>query len=141
MSMSKGRLVRALVLLVSLGAIFSWAAPQSWATVANVDDDSYKKEVEDSALPVFIDFYAVWCGPCKKIAPFLDELSTEYSGKIKFVRIDVEKAPKSAERFNAEELPTLILRSKKLGKGVAITGYRSKEDLKTFIEDALKKVQ
>jgi thioredoxin len=141
MFLSKDRLARALTLVLAVFALFAFALPLAWATVASVDDSSYKKEVEDSSLPVFIDFYAVWCAPCKKVSPIVDELSTEYSGKIKFVRVDVDKAPKTAERFNAQQLPTLLLLSKKVSKGVSITGFRTKEDLKAFIEDGLKKVQ
>jgi len=141
MFLSKDRLARALTLVLSVFALFVLAVPLAWATVASVDDSSYKKEVEDSTLPVFIDFYAVWCAPCKKVSPIVDELSTEYSGKVKFVRVDVDKAPKTAERFNAQQLPTLLLLSKKVSKGVSITGFRTKEDLKAFIEDGLKKVQ
>jgi thioredoxin 1 len=113
----------------------------AWAAVDNVDDANYKKEVEDSSVPVFIDFYAVWCAPCKKVSPLVDELATEYSGKVKFVRVDVDKAPKTAEKFNAEQLPTLVVLSKKVSKGVSMTGYHSKDDLKAFIESSLKKVQ
>src|SRR5208283_3632452 len=138
MFLSKDRLARALTLVLSVFALFVLAVPLAWATVASVDDSSYKKEVEDSTLPVFIDFYAVWCAPCKKVSPIVDELSTEYSGKVKFVRVDVDKAPKTAERFNAQQLPTLLLLSKKVSKGVSITGFRTKEDLKAFIEDGLK---
>jgi len=112
----------------------------AWASVSDVDDASYKKEVEESTLPVFIDFYATWCNPCKKVSPTVDELSDEYKGRIKFVRVDVDKAPKTAEKFSADQLPTLLLRSKKLPRGVFVTGMKSKEQLKAFIEDALKKV-
>jgi thioredoxin len=141
MSLSKGLLKPALAHVLFALAIFVSAVPQSWAAVDSVDDGSYKKEVEDSTLPVFIDFYAVWCAPCKKVSPIIDDLSNEYSGKIKFVRVDVDKAPKTAERFNAEQLPTLLLLSKKVSKGVSITGFHTKEELKAFIESSLKKVQ
>jgi thioredoxin 1 len=141
MSLSKDRLARALTLVLSLAASFTLALPSTWAAVDSVDDSSYKREVEDSALPVFIDFYAVWCEPCKKVSPIVDQLSTEYSGKIKFVRVDVDKSPKTAERFNADQLPTLVLLGKKVTKGVSITGFRTKEALTAFIEDGLKKVQ
>jgi thioredoxin 1 len=132
---------RVLMRILSVAVLFACVFPASLAAVDTVDDANYKKEVEDSALPVFVDFYAVWCAPCKKVSPIVDELATEYSGKIKFVRVDVDKAPKTAEKFNAEQLPTLVLLSKKMSKGVSITGYHTKDDLKTFIENSLKKVQ
>jgi len=125
-------------LLLSLGV---GSITSARAAVSTVDDSNYKTEVEDSTSPVFIDFYATWCGPCKKVSPIVDELSEEYKGQIKFVRVDVEKAPKTAERFKADQLPTLVLRGKNLTKGVSIVGYQSKERLKAFIEGSLPKVQ
>jgi len=131
--LSKGALV--FVLTLALNPISA-----ARAAVSDVDDASYKKEVEEATLPVFIDFYATWCGPCKKVSPAVDDLSVEYQGRIKFVRIDVDKAPKTAEKFSADELPTLLLRSKKLPRGVYVTGMKSKDELKKFIDEALKKV-
>jgi thioredoxin len=145
MSSYKDRLARALARVVCVVAcvatVILSTIPVTMAAVESVDDSSFKKEVDESSLPVFIDFYAVWCAPCKKVSPIIDELSTEYSGKIKFVRVDIDKAPKTAERFSADSLPTLVLLSKKVSKGVSISGYRTKEALTAFIEDALKKVQ
>jgi len=124
-----------------LASVIALSQPVSaWATVSDVDDASYKKEVEEASLPVFIDFYATWCNPCKRVSPIVDDLSDDYKGRIKFVRVDVDKAPKTAERYSADELPTLLLRSKKLPRGVFVTGMKTKEQLKAFIEDALKKV-
>jgi thioredoxin 1 len=125
----------AVVVSVSLGS-----RQPALAEVLSVDDSSYKAEIEDSSKPVFIDFYATWCGPCKKIAPVVEELAEEYKNTVKFVRVDVDKAPKTAERFNIEPLPTLVLRSKKVGKGFSLTGLQSKDAIKKFIDDNLKKI-
>ncbi|MBS1993421.1 MAG: thioredoxin fold domain-containing protein [Cyanobacteria bacterium SZAS LIN-2] len=125
---------------LAVSAVLISATGAAWATVANVDDSSFKKEVEEETLPVFIDFYATWCGPCKKVSPAVDDLSVEYKGRVKFVRVDVDKAPKTAEKYSADQLPTLLLRSKKMPKGVYVTGMKTKEELKSFIDDALKKV-
>ena len=110
------------------------------ADVIAVDDSSYKEEIEEAGKPVFIDFYATWCGPCKRVAPLVDELSDEYKNKVKFVRVDVDKSPKTAEKFKIEPLPTMLLRSKKVSAGFTLTGLKTKEEIKAFIDETLKKI-
>ncbi|MBU6453960.1 MAG: thioredoxin [Cyanobacteria bacterium REEB67] len=133
-----GTLVRPL--LLAFVPILLCGVQPVLADVLNVDDGSYKAEVEESATPVFIDFYATWCGPCKTIAPAVDELSDQYRNTVKFVRVDVDKAPKTAERYGIEPLPTLVVRSKKVSKGFALSGVQSKEAIKKFIDESLKKL-
>ena len=74
-----------------------------------VSSDEFKAVVEDSAEPVLIDFYATWCGPCRMIAPLLEELSTTYEGKVKFVKIDIDDAPDIAGRYAVSSVPTLLM--------------------------------
>ncbi len=72
-----------------------------------VTDENFEAEVLNSELPVLVDFYAQWCGPCKMLAPILDELSTEYEGKWKIVKCDIDEAPKTAEKYEVQSIPTL----------------------------------
>ncbi len=77
--------------------------------VQNITDAQFEQEVLFSELPVFLDFYADWCGPCKAIAPILEELSQRYGDRIKFVKVDVDKNPYAAQAFRVQSIPTLAL--------------------------------
>ncbi|MFH1355412.1 MAG: thioredoxin [Candidatus Omnitrophota bacterium] len=99
-------------------------------------DTNFKNEVLDSDLPVLVDFWAAWCGPCKMIAPLLEELAKEYSKKIKIGKVDVEANPKTATTYAVMSVPTLIFF--KDGKIMEqIIGVLSRSDLKRKIEDNL----
>jgi len=99
-------------------------------------DHSFKKEVLDSELPVLIDFWASWCGPCKMIAPLIDELAKEYAGKMKIGKIDVDANPKVATEYGVMSIPTIIFfkKGKIMGQ---LVGAASKSDLKRKIEENL----
>lgn len=75
----------------------------------NVTDASFNADVENSELPVLVDFWATWCGPCKAIAPNLETLSKEYEGRLKVVKIDVDHNRAAAQRFGVTSIPTLIV--------------------------------
>ena len=99
-------------------------------------DAGFKKEVLESDLPVLVDFWAGWCGPCKMIAPFIDELAKEYAGKIKVGKIDVDNNPKVATQYGVMSIPTVIFFKK--GKVMnQLVGAVSKIDLKRKIEENL----
>ncbi len=74
-----------------------------------VTDANFQKEVLEAELPTFVDFWATWCGPCKMIGPIFEELSKEYSGKIKFAKVNVDENPKTPANYGIRGIPTLIL--------------------------------
>lgn len=75
--------------------------------VIAVTDETFKSEVLESPMPVVVDFWAAWCGPCRAVAPILDELSKEYVGKIKVVKVDTEAHPEIAMAYGIVSIPTL----------------------------------
>ena len=74
-----------------------------------VTDDTFKTEVLDSPVPVLVDFWAVWCGPCRMVAPVVEQLAVEYQGKLKVVKLDVDANPDVSERYRVQSIPTLLL--------------------------------
>ena len=105
------------------------------ATVA-ATDATFDSIVKKSDLPVVVDFWAEWCGPCKQIGPALEELSDEMEGKIKVVKIDVDSNPSAAAELGVRGIPALFLF--KNGEVVSNkTGAAPKAALKSWIEDAI----
>jgi len=73
-----------------------------------VTDDSFPSEVEQQSGLAVVDFWATWCGPCRMIAPILDQLSEEYAGRVKITKLDVDANQKTAARFQVRSIPTLL---------------------------------
>ena len=74
-----------------------------------VTDADFQKEVLDSQMPVLVDFWAEWCGPCKAVAPMLDELSIELANKVKIVKLNVDENPATMSQFGVRSIPTMII--------------------------------
>jgi thioredoxin 1 len=105
------------------------------ATVA-VTDDTFDAEVKNSDVPVGVDFWAEWCGPCKQIGPALEELSTEMNGRIKVAKVDVDSNPNSAVALGVRGIPALFIF--KDGKVVSNrAGAAPKAALQSWIEESI----
>ncbi len=74
-----------------------------------IKNDNFDGEVLKSGVPVVVDFFATWCGPCKMIAPIFEELAAEYAGKAKFVKVDIDESPELAANYKVRGVPTLMV--------------------------------
>ena len=81
-------------------------------SILHLNEDQFQKEVVHSDLPVLVDFYADWCGPCKMIAPTIEQLSKEYAGKAKFVKVNTDDNQELAQQFGIMSIPTVMFFSK-----------------------------
>jgi thioredoxin 1 len=106
-------------------------------TLPAFTDANFETEVKGSSTPVLVDFGAEWCGPCRALAPIVEELAKEYSGRLKVGTVDIDKAQRTAATFGIMSVPTLLFF--KGGKQVEkVTGLRPKADLKQRIENVLR---
>ena len=104
----------------------------------DITDNSFNAEVVQSDTPVLVDFWAEWCGPCKMIAPIVEELAEEFGDKIKFTKLDVDTNPQSAMNFGIRGIPTLLIFNG--GKPVeTVVGAVPKSVLKKKLDAALAK--
>lgn len=103
--------------------------------ITQATDQTFASEIKEGY--VLVDFWATWCPPCRALAPIFAELSQEFSGEVKFVKLDVDRAGKTATQYGIRSIPTLILfkDGKQIEKWI---GGRSKEDLRILIKGAIK---
>jgi thioredoxin 1 len=101
--------------------------------IVNLTQDNFASEVLQSSAPVLVDFWAEWCGPCKMIAPVLDELADEYDGKVKIAKVNIDHEQGLAGQFGVRAIPTLLL-FKQGRVAEQMVGARSKRDLKASLD-------
>lgn len=106
------------------------------SNIVNVTDETFEQEVLQADLPVLVDFWAPWCGPCKMIAPVLDELSGVYEGKLKICKVDVDVNKNTPAKFNVRGIPTLILFKQGNAESTKV-GALSRAQLTAFIDSSL----
>lgn len=104
--------------------------------IVHVSDSSFEHDVLQSNVPVLLDFWAEWCGPCKMIAPILDQIAAEYAGKVVVAKMNVDENPKTPMKFNVRGIPTLILFKNGQLQGQKIGAVR-KADVAAFLDSNL----
>lgn len=97
-----------------------------------ITNENFENEVIKSDIPVLVDFYATWCGPCRMIAPFIEEISEEYEGRVKVCKIDVDEASELAVAFGVSSIPTvMVFKNGEVYKKAV--GYRTKKELEDML--------
>jgi thioredoxin 1 len=106
------------------------------ANVKEVGDATFRKEVLDSTVPVLVDFWAPWCGPCRMVSPLVEELAGDFTGKVAFVKLNTDENPTTATSYGIRSIPTLMIF--KAGQPVGqVVGFRPKTELKKHIESVV----
>ncbi|MCK9487636.1 MAG: thioredoxin [Dehalococcoidia bacterium] len=99
-------------------------------------DATFESDVLKSDVPVLVDFWAPWCGPCRMVAPVVEELANDYDGKVKFVKLNTDDNPKVASQFGIRSIPTLLIFKDGEVAG-QVVGFRPKSDLARHLDAAL----
>ena len=104
--------------------------------ITTVDQSSFDKIVLESSKPVLVDFWAPWCGPCRAVAPIVEELAKDYDGKVEFARLNVDEAPFVASKYSIMSIPTIMVF--KDGKPIEhVIGFRPKGQFKKLLDNTL----
>ncbi len=109
----------------------------SGSNIVHTTDATFDNDVIKSEMPVLLDFWAEWCGPCKAIAPMLDDLAVEYAGRLKVVKLDIDSNPSTPGKFAVRGIPTLILFKGGQVQAQKVGAPRSKSELSAFLDSNL----
>jgi thioredoxin 1 len=104
--------------------------------IVHVTDQTFEDDVLNAERPVLLDFWAEWCGPCKMIAPLLDEIATEFGERVTVAKLNIDENPKTPQRFNVRGIPTLILFKNGQVEGQKVGALR-KNQLAEFLDEKL----
>jgi len=104
--------------------------------IVHISDDTFDNEVLQSSLPVLVDYWAEWCGPCKQIAPVLDDIATQYQGKLKVAKLDIDANKNIPPKYGIRGIPTLMLFKNGAVEATKV-GAVSKSQLTAFIDNNL----
>ena len=105
--------------------------------ITEVTDDTFETEVINSKLPVLVDFWAPWCGPCKMITPILEKLAPEYQSKVRITKVNVDDSPETATDYGISSIPTLLLiKSGEVKEQVV--GFQSEPQLKKLLDSVIE---
>ena len=104
--------------------------------IVHISDESFEEEVLQSERPVLIDYWAEWCGPCKMIAPVLDEIATEYSDRLKVVKLNIDDNPQTPPKYGIRGIPTLMVFKNGQVEATKV-GAVSKAQLTAFLDESL----
>ena len=118
--------------------IIGEVTPANGSLVKDATIQTFTADVLEASVktPVIVDFWAPWCGPCRMVAPIVEELSEEYDGRVKFVKLNTDENPQIAGKYGIRSIPTLLVF--KGGENVSqIVGFRPKNDLAKRLEEAL----
>jgi len=104
--------------------------------IINITDSTFDQEVINSEIPVLLDYWAEWCGPCKMIAPILNDIADEYSGKIKVAKLNIDENPGTPAKFGVRGIPTLMIFKSGSIEATKV-GAMSKSQLSAFIDSTI----
>ncbi|MGH3775295.1 MAG: thioredoxin [Pseudonocardiaceae bacterium] len=107
--------------------------------IADAGDEDFAEIVEQATVPVLVDLWAAWCGPCRMVSPALEQLAREKAGQLKLVKVDIERAPKLAQRFSVQAVPTLMV----LYRDEVIArqpGAAPVDALRSWLDDAIARI-
>lgn len=106
------------------------------ANIINVTDSSFESDVVNSEVPVLVDFWAEWCGPCKMISPIIEEIANDYAGKLHVAKINIDENDQTPAKFGVRGIPTLLLFKGGEVEGTSV-GALTKQQLSTFLDEHL----
>ena len=103
-------------------------------SVINITDDNFESEVLKSDLPVLVDFWAEWCGPCKVLGPIIDDVAPEFEGKVRFTKINIDENPNTAPKYGIRGIPTIMI-FKNGDLAATNVGVLTKSELTNFLNE------